>query len=93
MGIFGLPGAAATVLLASFMSMGGGVGAAVALFESGVITGAHLAILSPAMFLMGSLLQYAGRILAVVEVEKQGLLFGVSILNALLAMFIMNIFV
>ena len=93
MGIFGLPGAAATVLLASFMSMGGGVGATVALFESGVITGAHLAILSPAMFLMGALLQYAGRLLAVVEVEKQGLLFGVSILNALLAMFIMNIFV
>lgn len=93
MGIFGLPGEASAVLLASLLSMGGGVGVAGALFESGVVTGAHLAILSPAIFLMGSLVQYSGRLLAVVEVKEKGLLFAVSILNALIAMFIMNILV
>ena len=93
MGIFGLPGQAATVLLASFLSMGGGVGAAAGLFEEGLLTGTHLAILSPAMFLAGSLLQYAGRLLAVVEVKNKGLLFGICFINAIVAMLIMNILV
>ena len=93
MGIFGLPGQAGTVLLASILSMGGGVGVAGGLFAEGVLTGANIAILSPAIFLMGSLLQYAGRCLAVIGVKNQPLLFGVSILNGLLAMFIMNILV
>lgn len=93
MGVFGLPGQAATVILASFLSMGGGVGAAAGLFEGGVLTGSHLAILSPAMFLAGSLLQYAGRLLAVVEVKHKGLLFGICFINAAIAMLIMNIIV
>ncbi|MDD2477240.1 MAG: nucleoside recognition domain-containing protein [Dysgonamonadaceae bacterium] len=93
MAVFGLPGQASTVLLGSFLSMGGGVGVAGALFTEGVLTGAHLAILSPAIFLMGSLLQYSGRLLAVVRVKNQGLLFAVSILNAFVAMLIMNILV
>ena len=91
MGIFGLPGEASAVLLASLLSMGGGVGVAGALFESGVLTGTHLAILSPAIFLMGSLVQYSGRLLAVVDVKNKGLLFATSILNAIVAMFIINI--
>lgn len=44
MGIFGLPGEAATVLLGGWMSMGGGVGVAVALFDNGVLNGTQLAI-------------------------------------------------
>ena len=43
MGIFGLPGEAATVLLGGWMSMGGGVGVAVALFDNGVLNGTQLA--------------------------------------------------
>ena len=54
MGIFGLPGEAATVLLGGWMSMGGGVGVAVALFDNGVLNGTQLAIVCPAIFLMGS---------------------------------------
>ena len=53
MGIFGLPGEAATVLLGGWMSMGGGVGVAVALFDNGVINGTHIAICAPAIYLMG----------------------------------------
>ena len=80
-------------MLASVLSMGGGGGVAGGLFADGVVTGARLAVLSPAIFLMGSLIQYSGRLLAVVRVKHQGLLFGVSILNAIVAMFIMNILV
>ena len=41
MAVFGLPGEAAPVLLAAWMSMGGGVGVAVALFGQGAIDGTH----------------------------------------------------
>lgn len=95
MGIFGLPGEAATVLLSGWMSMGGGVGVAVSLFSSGILTGTHLAILAPAIYLMGSQVQYMGRILGVVGVRgsRIPLMIGISVLNAFIAMFIMNILV
>ncbi|MGL5769057.1 MAG: YjiG family protein, partial [Plesiomonas shigelloides] len=66
MALFGLPGEAAAVLLGGWMSMGGGVGVAVSLFTDGILTGEHLAILAPAIYLMGSQVQYAGRILGVI---------------------------
>lgn len=95
MALFGLPGEAATVLMGSWMSMGGGVGVAVSLFNEGILTGAHIAILAPAIFLMGSQIQYAGRLLGTAEVKGKhyGLLFGVCILNAFISMLIMRIFV
>jgi len=62
MAIFGLPGEAATVLMGAWLSMGGGVGVAVSLFTSGALTGTHVAILTPAIFLMGAQVQYAGRL-------------------------------
>lgn len=95
MGIFGLPGEAATVLLSGWMSMGGGVGVAVSLFSNGILTGTHLAILAPAIYLMGSQVQYMGRILGVVGVRgsRIPLMIGISVLNAFIAMFIMNILV
>ena len=39
MAIFGLPGEAAMILLGGWMSMGGGVGVAVALFDKGAVDG------------------------------------------------------
>ncbi len=95
MAIFGLPGEAITVLLASWMSMGGGVGVAVSLFSEGILNGAQIAILSPAIFLMGSQLQYAGRLLGVVGVKENqyGILFLISIVNALISMLIMCFFI
>ena len=53
MAVFGLPGEAAPVLLAAWMSMGGGVGVAVALFGQGAIDGTHLANLTPAISHIG----------------------------------------
>ena len=95
MAVFGLPGEAAPVLLAAWMSMGGGVGVAVALFGKGAIDGTHLAILTPAIYLMGSQLQYMGRLLGVVGIPGKmiPLMMALSILAACVAMIIMRILV
>jgi len=95
MAVFGLPGEAAPVLLAAWMSMGGGVGVAVALFGQGTIDGTHLAILTPAIYLMGSQLQYMGRLLGVVGIPGKmiPLMMALSIVAACVAMIIMRILV
>lgn len=95
MGVFGLPGAAATALLGGFLSTGGGIGVIVMLFESGAINGNHVAILAPSICLMGAQLQFIGRVLGVVGIEGKliPLMISISILNACLAMLIMNLFV
>ncbi|MRI32872.1 hypothetical protein EOPP23_07730 [Endozoicomonas sp. OPT23] len=95
MAVVGLPGEAAAVLMGAWMSMGGAVGVAVSLFDSGHLTGEHLAILAPAIYLMGSQIQYAGRILGVVGTKAKliPIMIGFSVLNAFIAMFLMNILV
>lgn len=95
MAVFGLPGEAAPVLLAAWMSMGGGVGVAVALFGQGAIDGTHLAILTPAIYLMGSQLQYMGRLLGVVGIPGKmiPLMMALCIVAACVAMIIMRVLV
>ena len=95
MAVFGLPGEAAPVLLAAWMSMGGGVGVAVAFFGQGAIDGTHLAILTPAIYLMGSQLQYMGRLLGVVGIPGKmiPLMMALSIVAACVAMIIMRVLV
>jgi spore maturation protein SpmB len=92
MAIFGLPGEGATVLAASWLSMGGGVGVAASLFASGELNGQHLAILFPAIFLMGAQIQYAGRLLGTAEVNGKHwpILLSICVFNALVAMLIMR---
>ena len=95
MGLFGLPGEAAAVLIGGWMSMGGGVGVAAALFDQGAISVGDCAILAPAIYLMGSQLQYMGRCLGVIGTRGKmiPLLMLVSIINAFISMIIMNILV
>ena len=90
--IFGLPGEAATVLIAGWMSIGGGVGVAAALIDQGSIGVRDIAILCPAIVLMGSQVQYMGRCLGVIgtSAKRIPVLMGISIINALIAMLIMN---
>lgn len=94
MGIFGLPGEAVTVLLTAWLSSSAGTGIAVSLFSKGVINGTHATILLPAIFLIGSQLQYMGRLLGVADVPKKywPLLMLASIINACIAMIIMRFF-
>ena len=57
------------ILLGGWMSMGGGVGVAVALFDKGAVDGTQLAIVIPAIYLMGSQVQYMGRCLGVIGIQ------------------------
>jgi len=95
MGIFGLPGEAVTVLLTSWLSSSAGTGIAVSLYNKGAINGTHATILIPAIFLIGSQLQYMGRLLGVADVPKKywPLLMLASIINGCVAMLIMRFFV
>lgn len=95
MAIFGLPGEAAAVLMGAWMSMGGAVGVAVSLFGEGLLNGDHIAILAPAIYLMGSQVQYIGRVLGPIGTEGRHIpvMVIISILNAFAAMFVMNILV
>lgn len=93
MAIWGLPGEAIMVLLSALMSMGGAVGVAMALFNSGAINSTHITIIIPAIYLLGSKIQYVGRLLgtAGVAAKHYPILIGISVLNAGVAMFIMKI--
>ncbi|MDO5091382.1 MAG: YjiG family protein [Cardiobacteriaceae bacterium] len=95
MGIFGLPGEAMMVLLASWMSMGGGVGVASGLFAAGTLGVADIAVIAPSMYLMGSQLQYMGRLLGVVGIPGKHIpvMLLISVINAFLALWVMQILV
>ncbi len=92
MNLFGLPGEAITVLLTSWLSAGGGVGAAASLYTHGTLTSVHLSILIPAIFLMGAQVQYLGRVLAVAGVRARHykVMFVIGLANAALSMLIMR---
>ena len=77
------------------MSMGGGVGAAAGLLSSGILSNQDITVLLPAIYLMGSLVQYLGRCLGTAEVQSKyyGIMIGICILNALLAMWVMKLIV
>lgn len=71
MGIFGLPGDAITVLVATWLSCSAGVGMAASLYSQGLITPEHVTILMPALLLMASQIQYMGRLLGVADCPKR----------------------
>ncbi|MCD9523047.1 hypothetical protein GLP14_09480 [Photobacterium carnosum] len=95
MAIFGLPGEAAAVLIGAWMSMGGAVGVVITLFDQGILNGEHIAILAPAIYLMGSQVQYIGRIMGPIRTEGRyiPIMIAISVLNAFTAMFVMNVLV
>ncbi|AMO56422.1 hypothetical protein GZ77_06405 [Endozoicomonas montiporae] len=95
MTLVGLPGEGAAVLMGALMSMGGGVGILVGLFSEGLLAGEHISILAPAIYLMGSPAQYVGRILGVVGTKGSlyPVMIAIGIINAFIAMFLMNLFV
>ena len=87
MAIFGLPGEAAM--------MGGGVGVAVALFDKGAVDGTQLAIVIPAIYLMGSQVQYMGRCLGVIGIQGSDMfkIMAVPPIVALLSLWVMRLVV
>lgn len=93
MGIFGLPGEAITVLLATWLSCGAGVGVAASLASHGTLQPHDITILAPAFILMASQIQYMGRLLGVADVPKKywPVLMLNSVLMAFLGMILMRI--
>ena len=82
MGIFDLPGQAITVLLATWLSCGAGVGVAASRAAAGQLNGHDVTILAPAFILMASQIQYMGRLLGVADVPKK--YWPVLMLNSIL---------
>ena len=95
MGVFDLPGQAITVLLATWLSCGAGVGVAASLLASGTLNAHDITIMAPALLLMASQIQYMGRLLGVADVPKKywPMLMVNSILMACLGMLIMRFLV
>ncbi len=93
MGLLGLPGEALIVLLTVWLSCSAGVGVAAAFFSSGHLNPEHITILLPAFVLMGSQLQYMGRLLGTADVPKKywPLLMVISVVNAIIGMIIMRV--
>lgn len=61
MALWGLPGEAIMVLFSALMSMGGAVGVCMALYNDGGIDERAITIVIPAIYLLGSKIQYLGR--------------------------------
>ena len=95
MALFSLPGVSITVLIGAWLSMGGGVGICASLYTQGLLTDAKVTILIPAIFLMGAQIQYWGRVLGTsgLQAKFYKVYFGISILNVLLCMFVMQFIV
>ena len=93
MAIWGLPGEAIMVLFSALMSMGGAVGVGMALYNDGGIDERSITIVIPAIYLLGSKIQYLGRLLGTAGVPSRHypILLSISFLNAGIAMFIMKI--
>ncbi|MDO5045485.1 YjiG family protein [Campylobacter sp.] len=91
----GLPGESIAVFMAAFLSWGGSAGVLVALVQNGTLNATDIAVLIPGMALVGSTVQYMGRVLGVLGVPGRhyGVLFGICILNAYLAMLVMSMIV
>lgn len=95
MAIFDLPGQAITVLCATWLSCGAGVGVAASLIASGTLNGHDITIMAPALLLMASQIQYMGRLLGVADVPKKywPVLMVNSVLMACIGMLIMRFLV
>ena len=91
----GLPGESIAVIMAAFLSWGGSAGVLVALVQGGTLAAPDIAVLIPGMALVGSTVQSRGRVLGVLGLPGKHylVLFGICILNAYLAMFVMSLIV
>lgn len=95
MGVFDLPGQAITVLLATWLSCGAGVGVAASLAASQTLTPHDITILAPVFILMASQIQYMGRLLGVADVPKKywPIMMLNTIVVALVSMLVMRFIV
>ena len=93
MALWGLPGQAIAVILASLMSMGGSVGVAAGLLTAGILTPYDATILLPSMYLMGNPVQNVGRCLGTsgVNAAHYPVIIGICLFNALVSIWFMRL--
>ena len=93
MALWGLPGEAIAVILASLMSMGGSVGVAAGLLTAGILTPFHATILLPSMYLMGNPVQNVGRCLGTsgVNAAHYPIIIAICVFNALASIWVMRL--
>ena len=93
MALWGLPGEAAMVIIASLMSMGGAVGVAMSLYNAGSLTALHITMLVPAIYLMGNPVQNVGRCLGIANVNTKhyAAILGICFINAMLSIWVMSL--
>ncbi len=70
-GILGLPGEAATAILASYMTLPAGCAVAASLVQSGTISAAQLTIMFPMMYAVSNNLLYIGRVLGSAGIDSK----------------------
>ncbi len=94
MGILGLPGEALAVLITAWASAAGAIGLIAAMGSAEILTPTHVAILLPGVLLMGSQLQFVGRILATAGLKNRyiPLMMTIGFVNSLLSMLFMRLF-
>lgn len=92
MALWGLPGEAAMVIIASLMSMGGAVGIVMSLYNADVLTALQVTMLVPAIYLMGNPVQNVGRCLGIAGVNTKHYLaiLSICVINALLSIWVMR---
>ncbi len=95
MGIFGLPGAAATVFFTALLSGVGAAAVAGTLFFAGELTAANCVVLYPAICMMVGSVQYIGRVLGPTQIDGKyyGICFSLNVLMGLFAMYVMTLLV
>lgn len=93
MALWGLPGEAAMVIIASLMSMGGAIGVAMSLYTAGSLTALHITLLIPAIYLMGNPVQNVGRCLGIANVNTKhyAAILGICFINAMLSIWVMHL--
>lgn len=90
MAIVGLPGIAATAIMAAFLSTGGGIGVAAGLAASGQLNSRETVIILVGIILCGAMVQYVGRLLGTAGVSSKhyGPLIAINVITAFLGMFV-----
>lgn len=93
MGLWGLPGEAATVIIGSLMSMGGAIGILMSLFTEGILDPLQVTIMVPGIYLMGNPVQNVGRCLGIAGVNSRHYpaILAICVINTLLSIWAMRL--
>lgn len=93
MGLWGLPGEAATVIIGAVMSMGGAIGILMSLYTEGIMDPLQVTIMVPGIYLMGNPVQNIGRCLGIAGVNSKhySAILLICLINTLLSIWAMRL--